>query len=145
MGKPVIIKKPVFSGTTRFLDLFFFNQETGQGFKPDTVTLSIYDVTWPGTQSPRCAGQCIVYPAAATQSIVNDRNDVDVTDQVNADGSAPIELTPEDTEVVVPSGPIPSSIWRRLLFTAYWDGSPAKIEKQEVTFPITPDRETVVT
>lgn len=147
MSSPaLILKKPVLSGTTQFLDLFIHPPNSPQGFKPETLTMSVYDVRWPNvTQCPRRYGDAIVFPEGATHAIVNDRNDVDVLDMCDAEGNAEIELTPEDTTVDVPVGPTPSVVWRYILFTATWDGSPAKVTKTQAAISIIPDRESLAT
>ncbi len=140
---PTLITKGVLAGSTYFLDVSIKDPDTRIGFKPDLLLMSVYDVTWSGNGQPRCVGPTVTFPSTATQTIVNSRNDVDVTDSIDANGEGSIELTPEDTAVEVPSGPVPSRIWRRILLRGEWDGSPAKVVKQEIVFPVIPDRETL--
>lgn len=143
LGAPQILPA-VFSGTTHLLKAFIYNPETQEGFKPTTLTLSIYDVTWPNlTACPSIVGTSVVWPEAATQTIINSRNDVDVLDSCDASGFIEHKLTADDLAVTAPSGLVPSRLWRRVLFTFTWGDDPdtPDVGKQEFLIPVIPDRE----
>lgn len=139
----VIRKKPILSGTTRPVEFTIEDKATGAGFKPDTLTLSIYDVVYPASQRCRVVDGSLQFPDAATQSIVNNRNDVDVLASCDDDGNVEVMLTAADTTVSVPSGRIPMTYNRVLLFTWTWDSD--KVEKLQIVLTIAPDRETAAT
>jgi hypothetical protein len=141
MGPAVIIKKPVLSGTTHFLDLFVHPPDSPTGFKPDLLTLSVYDVAWAGSDEPRRTGDVLVFPDGASYTIVNGRSEVDVTASCDDTGNAVIELTPEDMTVSVPASKYPSVLWRYILVAASWGGSPGKVSKAQIAIAIMPDRE----
>lgn len=149
------IKKAFLSGTTRRVQFQIVDRETGLGFEPDTLTLSIYDVVeglltvsssfyrvWP------YSGLMPGTPDTAipvTSSIVNGQNDADVSAFVDASGNVDLYLAPEDTEIDVPTYLTARPHQRVLLFTWTWGGSPAKVGKVEIVLSIAPDRETVAT
>lgn len=144
------IKKAFLSGTTRRVRFQIVDKETGVGFQPDTLILSIYDVVPASGQYSTCPSRYVAWPysgllPAVTSSIVNSQNDVDVSDFVDSAGNVDLYVTPEDTSIEVPSLVTARPYQRVLLFTWTWDGSPAKVGKQEIVLSIAADRETVAT
>lgn len=138
-GPRTVIKKEVLQGTTPRIT-FQIVDEDGIGFQPDTLFLSVYDVleaeVW--TFDITLGRQV----RSLSSSIVNARNDVDISDKVDSSGNVELFLGVDDTDLTVPTSPVPSTLSRRLLFTWTWD-SATKVGKHEVTIPIVPDRETV--
>lgn len=140
MGYQTIVKKPILSGTTPRVR-FQIVDEDGIGYVPDEVTMSIYDVTYPATVP--CPIGSWSLPPSATESIINSRNDVDILTSVDGDGVVDVTLAADDTAVEVPSGAVPLTYQRRILFRWVWDTT--KVGKHEVILTIAPDRETVAT
>lgn len=142
----VEIKKAFLSGTTRRVQFQIIDTETREGFRPDTLTMSIYDVT-SGAELVTCACRYRAWPYSGlwppvTSAIVNEQNDADVSAFVDAQGNVDLYLAPADTEIDVPSLITAIPHKRVLLFTWTWD-DPAKTGKQEIVLSIAPDRETV--
>jgi hypothetical protein len=136
-----VLRSAFIAGTTPRITCQIVDED-GVGFQPDTLTMSIYDVTVP--ESVRCTTfQQVLASSAVTQSIVNERNDVDVLADVDVDGNLEIVLEEADLEVDVPAALVPSRHFRRVLFRWTWDDD--KVGKHEVILPIMPDRETVAT
>lgn len=135
-----IVRKPVLSGTTPRIT-FRIVDEDGDGFKPDELEMSIYDVSYTPVGSSR---KTTLPPFGSTplaQAIVNSRNDIDVLSNCDADGNVELHLQADDTEVDVPVGSTPLQAFRRILFRWTWDTD--KVGKHEVYLTIAPDRETV--
>ena len=144
------IKKAFLSGTTRRIEFTIVDKETGVGFQPDTLIMSIYDVS-PVTSL--LTPSLVIYqvwpflwtsvpPApVVTSTIVNGQNDADVHAFVDANGLVDVFLDPADTEIDVPTTLSAHPHRRVLLFTWTW-GSPPKTGKCEIVLSIAPDRET---
>lgn len=116
----VLIRKAFLSGTS--LDV-----TVDLGFKPETLTMSVYD------------RNALVYPA--TNTIVNDRDDVDVLVYCSDEGVVAVTLNADDTTVVPVTTRRPPSQYRRhVLFTYTWD-SLVNTGKYLVTLTIAPDYE----
>lgn len=126
MRQRTTIKTPFLQGTTPRIK-FRIADEDGTGFKPSTLTYSVYDVDFKATP--------------ATQTIVNGRNDVDALAECDVDGNVLMFLAAADTDVDVPDGCVPATLQRRILFT--WTWSTTRVGKHEVILTIAPDRETV--
>lgn len=143
------IKKAFLSGTTRRVQFQIVDRETGLGFQPDTLTLSIYDVVEGLLTTSPCLYHAWPYvagipaPVSVTSAIVNSQNDADVSAFVDSSGNVDLYLTPADTEIDVPSYLTAKPHQRALLFTWTWDTGPVKVGKVEIVLPIAPDRETV--
>jgi hypothetical protein len=149
------VKRAFISGTTRRVQMQIVATDTGVGFRPDTLVLSLYDVTpatngsgtWAWTFCPflyRCWRYA--YPAVSvTSAIVNSQNDADVSAFVDVAGNVDFNLEPADTEFETPTVNIAQPHQRVLLFTWTWDGSPGKVAKHEIVLNLVPDRETVAT
>jgi hypothetical protein len=141
------VKKAFLSGTTRRVQFQIVDKETGAGFQPSTLLLSIYDVSGGSSVWVPCPWPYHVHPPApstvtpVTSAIVNGQNDVDISAFVDASGNVDVYLTPEDTEIDIPTQISAHRYQRVLLFTWTW-GSPAKVGKQEIVLSIAPDRET---
>lgn len=148
------IKRAFLSGTTRRIQFQIVDKETGVGFQPSTLIMSVYDVNpvtnvltpslvfyevWPffwALQTPA--------PIIVTSAIVNSQNDADISAFVDVNGYVDIYLDPADTEIDVPTSLTAFPHQRVILFTWTW-GSPAKTGKQEIVLSIAPDRETEAT
>lgn len=143
MNQRTVVKKEILQGTTPRI-AFQIVDEDGAGFQPDALTMSVYDVTytWPANSLITHVPPFSATPLA--DAIVNDRNDIDVLAECDAEGNVELHLEVEDTEITVPTGAIPSVAHRRILFRWEW-GSPAKVGKHEVILTIAPDRETLAT
>lgn len=142
MNQRTVIKKDILAGTTPRLT-FQIVDEDGAGFLPDTLTMSVYDVSYTPTAT---SIRTTVPPFGSTplaDSIVNSRNDVDVIADCDADGNVELHLVAADTTIDVPVGTVPSTYRRLILFTWTWDTD--KVGKHEVILTIAPDRETVAT
>lgn len=126
MKQQTVMNRDVLAGSTPRLTATVVNED-GIGFKPDTLTMSIYDVT--------------VADDVASSGIVNSRDAVDVLANCDNGGRLAVTLQAGDTAVTVPSGLTPSRIQRRVLFEWTWDTD--KVGKHEVLIPILPDRKTV--
>jgi hypothetical protein len=137
------IKKPILAGTTPRIS-FRIVDEDGAGFQPDTLTMSVYDVSYTPTGTSKATTFPPFGATPLADTIVNDRNDVDVLDACDSAGNVELHLATGDTEVTVPTGATPGQAYRRILFTWTWD-SASKVGKHEVILTITPDRETVAT
>lgn len=139
------MKKAFLSGTTRRIQFQIVDRDTGIGFQPSTLVMSVYDVNTPHNQ--RYASVFTVTDPhqildALTSAIVNSQNDVDVSAFVDAQGQVDLYLDVDDTAITVPPMLIVTPYQRRVLFTWTW-GSPAKTGKHEIWLAIMPDRETV--
>lgn len=128
-----VLKRAYLQGTTPFVEFTILDPETRAGFKPSTLTLSIYD--YDTSVDPH------------VENIINDRNDEDVLSFCDADGHFLMYLRADDTELTVPEIEHAIQPQRRLLFTWTWgeESPPEKVGKHEIIFPIQPDRETVAT
>lgn len=140
MGYQTSRKAPLLAGVTPRISFQIVNED-GVGFRPDTLTISVYDVAF----TPLATSRRTTVPAYGStplvDTIVHDRNDVDVLAQCDASGNVELTLETEDTAVDVPTGSLPTEARRRILFTWTWDSD--KVGKHEVILTITPDRETV--
>lgn len=134
-----IIQKAFLSGTTRRIQFQIIDKDTGVGFKPDALTMSIYDVS--ADKLTDRINLATRLTAPVTEAIVNDRDDVDVLSSCDSDGNVDLYLTPDDTTIEIPDI-VEATRWRRVvLFTWTWD-SPVKTSKHEIVLSIVPDRET---
>ena len=138
-----IVATPFLAGRTLRVR-FQIVDEDGIGFRPDTLAMSIYDVT---TGSPfvydtiyRLSGS--VTGPLVTSASVNGEDDVDVSSFIDANGNVILYLTPEDTDIPVPAVIVAQHHQRRILFKWTWE-SPTKTGKHEILFKLVPDRETV--
>lgn len=123
-----IVKRPILAGTSRRITFQIKDADTGDGFQPDTLVMSVYDVDFS------------VVPA--TETIVNSRNDVNVIGSVDAGGHVDVVLDPADTAVDVPGGKVPATLERRVLFVWTWDDDgDTRTMKHEIVLTIAPDRE----
>ena len=139
------IKKPFLAGTTRRIEFQIVDRATGEGFQPDTLLMSIFDVDTPANQRYAVTitdPQHVV--EAVTSAIVNGQNDVDVSAFVDSQGFVDLYLDVDDTAIAVPEKILAVPYQRRVLFTWTW-GSPAKTGKHEIILAIAPDRESVAT
>lgn len=127
MTDRVVVKKPVFQGTTPRIT-FTIKDEDGIGFQPETLVLSIYD--YDDSVDP------------PTDSLINSRNDVDVLAACDSGGNVAYWLTAADTDLDVPDRETAICPQRRLLFVWTWDAG-AKVGAHEIIIPIRPNRETV--
>ena len=134
--KKAFLSRQTIKITFRILD------EDRQGFQPDTLTLTIYDLTLSAgfpttyrTLNPQVG-------EAVGSVIVNDQDGADVLAFCNAQGEVSLTLTPEDTEVPVPARLQAIYLQRRLRFLWTW-GSPANEGLLEIFISIAPDRATV--
>jgi hypothetical protein len=143
MRQPDIIKTPILSGVTPRLRFPILDDDTGEGFKPDALTMTIYDVSYTPLGSSRTTTMPPFGSTPISQSIVNGRDDIDVLSLCDADGNVDLHLHEDDTVVDVPAGMVPSLAYRRILFRWTWDT--VKVGKHEVYLTIQPDRETVAT
>jgi len=120
------IRKPFLSGISQ--GLTFTIGRSGAGFKPDTLTMSVYDRN--ASVSP------------ATNTIVNERNDVDMLAFCSDDGVVLVTLDPADTTVVpLTTTRRPPSTYKRHVLFAYTYGSPPATGKFLFTLTIAPDYE----
>lgn len=136
-------RKTAFLENTTPRVTFQIVDEDGVGFRPDTLTMSIYDLDFHTTSLT--IQQWIshpVFPIPASQTIVNGRQDVDILALCDADGNTEVVLEEDDTDVAVPSSSLPSLWLRNILFTWTW-GSPARKGKHQLILTIAPDRATV--
>lgn len=143
-------KKPFLSGTTRRIRFTIVDENTGIGFQPSTLTMSVYDVNtlanrrWSTSFTvtpPVLPGEPVPPAEPLTASIVNAQNDADVSAFCDSDGAVDLYLTVEDTEI-----PVPPAMWaipyqRYVSFVWTW-GSPAKTGKHTLILAIMPDWET---
>ena len=143
------VKKAFLSGTTRRIQFTIVDTDTGIGFQPATLVMSVYDVNTPHNQRYVPVFTVLdptvppVVPAI-TSTIVNGQNDTDVSAFCDINGVVDLYLDVEDTAITVPSTLIAVPYERRVLFRWTW-GSPAKTAKHEIILAIAPDRETVAT
>lgn len=143
------IKKSFLSGITRRVQFQIVDKETGLGFQPSTLVMSVYDVNTPHNQRyPAVFSVTTPDPIqpviALTSTIVNGQNDTDVSAFVDVQGNVDLYLDVDDTAIAVPAVLITVPYQRRVLFTWTW-GSPPKTGKHEIWLAITPDRESVAT
>lgn len=137
-----VIAKPFLAGTTRRVQFQIIDKETGQGFQPTTLLLSIFDIELTSTLTYLITGE--VDGLAVQSVIVNSQDDEDITAFCDTDGNVDLYLTPEDTDLDVPDT-VKATPWHRTLaFRWTWD-SPEKTAKHEIVLSIAPDRETVAT
>ncbi len=127
MGYQTLVKSPILAGTTPRIT-FQILDEDGIGLQPATLTYSVYGVDFS--------------TVPAIEAIVNDRNDVDISANVDTTGHVELVLSSDDTAVDVPAGATPSTIQRRILLTWTWDTNPVRVGKHELILTIAPDRET---
>lgn len=87
-----VIKKRILQGTTPKLTFQVLDDAVpAVGFQPDTLVMSIYDVT-PSTSN-------VAPMPAVSSAIVNDREDVDVSAFCDASGNVEVVLEADDTEL----------------------------------------------
>jgi hypothetical protein len=132
------IQKAFLAGTTRRIQFQIVDKDTGAGFQPDTLTMSIYDVSVDALNDRADIPTRLTEPV--TGSIVNDRDDDDVSAFVDSSGNVDLYLDPEDTEVATPDIVQARRYRRVVLFTWTWD-TPTKTGKHEIVLSIVPDRE----
>lgn len=142
------IKKAFLSGTTRRIQFQIFDPETGDGFEPSLLTMSVYDVVEGSLTCAWCGFRCwtpasTTPPHAVTSEVVNERNDVDVTAFVDSVGQVDLYLEVEDAEIDVPAYLTAQHHRRVVAFKWTWD-SPEKVGKHEIVLTIAPDRETAI-
>lgn len=142
MSHQTVRKTPILAGTTPRITFQIVNED-GVGFQPDELVMSVYDVSYTPVGSSRRTTLPPFFSTPLSEELVNDRDDVDVIAQCDADGNVDLHLEAEDTEVSVPDGATPGLAYRRILFTWTWDSD--KVGKHEIILTITPDRETVAT
>lgn len=138
------IKKSFPSGNTRKVTFQIIDKDTGAGFLPSTLTMTIYDVSATGLGAVdtiyRVHGS-LTGPTVSS-AIVNEQNGVDVIGMCDASGNVEIYLTPEDTTVGVPAIQEYTPFARCVSFTWTW-GSPAKVSTHDIVIRIRPNRATV--
>lgn len=138
------VKTPFLAGQTIWIRFQIIDKQTGLGFPPDTLTMSIYDLVREANDLTetvyRLTGTVTGIPV--TSAIVNGQQAVDMAAFVDAEGQVEVFLTPEDTAIEVPAVVVAQHHERRLLFTWTW-GSPAKQAKRQITIRIAPDRASV--
>lgn len=134
------VKKPFISGVSKPLSCTIADRNH-VGFKPSTLTMSIYDATYPYDDPGKIVAAPVTTP---TPAIVNSRNDVDVLADCDVNGNVEVILDPSDTAVnlSVPSVFRRGYVFRHVLFTATF-GSPAQVEKLLFILTILPDQETI--
>lgn len=142
MSHQTIRKAPILSGTTPRITFQIVNED-GIGFQPETLEMSVYDVIWTDPANSRRTTSPPFGSTPFSETIVNDRNDVDVLSDCDADGNVDLHLLAADTEVDVPDGMLPLQAFRRVAFEWTWDTD--KVGKHEVILTIAPDRKTVAT
>lgn len=135
-----VIKKPVLQGTTPLVS-FQIVDEAGVGFRPDVLTMSVYDVSYTPVGTSRKTTFPPFGSTPLADAIVNERNDVDVLASCDTDGNVELHLEEGDTEIEVPVGSTPMAYRRLILFRWEWDSD--KVGKHEIVLTIAPDRETV--
>ncbi len=138
VGYQTIIKKPILSGVTPRIS-FRLVDEDAVGFQPDTLLMSIYDVSF----TPTTSNVRTTWPPFGATPLADEivRTDVDVLASCDSNGNVELFLESTDTEVDVPVGDLPTQAFRRIQFVWTWD-SPIKTGKHEVILTIAPDRET---
>lgn len=137
----VFVRKPFLSGISKPLT-FRIADEDHVGFKPDALTMSIYDAAYPYNDQARICGHPVSSP---TPAIVNSRNDDDVSAYCDVNGNVEVMLDPADTNVtltVQTIGQRKMYVFRHVLFTATF-GSPEQVEKLLYILTILPDQETI--
>lgn len=128
MSDRTIVKKPFLSGTSRRITFQIKDKATGEGFQPDTLTMSVYDVDF--TVDP------------AVETLINDRDEVDVIGECDPDGNVDVVLDPDDTAVDIPDGATPMEAKRYVRFAWTWDDDgDTRTGKHLIVLTITPDRE----
>jgi hypothetical protein len=136
-------KTPVWQGTTPQV-IGYVTDFDGVRFRPDTLTMTIYDVDFHPSVTIQAWMAHPVFPVPATHSVVNGRKDIDVLAQCDVNGTITLVLDAEDLEIDVPAQAIPSVWLRRIMFTFTW-ASPERKGKSELVFPVLPDRSTIAT
>lgn len=99
-------------GTTPYIEFDIADPESGEGFQPQTLTLTLWD--------------------AKTGSIINNRDGVDVLSSVNAQGHVQFWLTPQD---MVVHDQTKTTEVRCALFAWTWQGG-ERNDALEVKFTI---------
>lgn len=140
------IKKPFLAGHTRVIRFQIVDKETGLGFQPETLLMTIYDVNPVGL-----GARDTVYlvtgrkrDVAVVSCIVNSRQGTDVWAMVDANGNVEVELTPEDTALEVPNIIVHTPYQRLVLFAWTW-ASPPRTGMHQITMRIQPNRAEVAT
>lgn len=111
-----VIRKRIIQGTTpRLTFQILDDQSPGQGFEPDTLVMSIYDVSRSSTIT--------TVPATVTSAYVNSRQDVDVSASCDVNGNVDLTLETDDTDLSAAQVEQCTSkgISRRVLFQWTWD------------------------
>lgn len=134
------IRKPFLSGISKPLTYTIADSQH-VGFKPSTLTVSIYDAGYPFSDPLRIQQHPVSTP---TPAIVNGRNDEDVLSDCDVNGHVEFWLDPADTAVNLSVAPIfgRKYVFRHVLFTATF-GSPERVEKVLYILTILPDQETI--
>lgn len=140
------IKKPFLAGNSREITFQIVDKATGDGFKPSTLTMTIYDVTPTGIGLLDTVYLVGGHKTDQTvgSAIVNSQQGVDVLALCDATGNVQVYLTPEDTALEVPDIIVHTPYQRRVLFTWTW-GSPALTVMHQIIIRIQPNRATVAT
>jgi hypothetical protein len=136
-------RKTAFLQNTTPRVTFQIVDEDGVGFRPGTLTMSVYDLDFHTTSLT--VQQWIshpIFPIPASQTIVNDRQDIDMLAFCDVNGFVEFHLDEEDTEIGVPSSSVPSLWLRNFLFTWTW-ASPPRKGKHQLILTIAPDRASV--
>lgn len=137
-----VIKKPFLAGNTIRVRFRIIDRDTGDGFVPDEVFLTVYDLEL-------SAGLPSTYRLLNPQMgeevgsvIVNDQDGVDVTAFVDSTGLLEFFLTPDDTSVDIPDRLQAIYLQRRLEFYWNWD-TPEKRGAHEIWISLAPNRASV--
>jgi hypothetical protein len=140
------IQKAYIAGDTKRVAFTICDTATGEGFRPDTLVMTIYDVYPVGLGATRTvylvAGQKT--DIAVASAIVNSQEAVDVLSACSVTGDVELYLTPEDTALEVPAIILHTPHQRRILFTWTWD-SPTKTQSHQIIFRLYPNRASVAT
>lgn len=116
-----VIKKRIIQGTTpRLTFQILDDQSPAQGFQPDTLVMSLYDVTRSQTIT--------TIPATVSSAFLTGREDVDVSASCDASGNVDVTLETDDTELsdTQTAQCTAKGISRRVLFQWTWDTGGAK-------------------
>jgi len=135
------IKKPFLAGNSREITFQIVDKATGDGFKPSTLAMTVYDVSPTGAGA---LGTVYLIGGSKTdttvgQAIVNSQQAVDVLSLCDATGHVQVYLTPEDTALEVPDIIVHTPYQRRVLFAWTW-GSPALTAMHQIIIRIQPNR-----
>lgn len=135
-----IVGKAFLSGDTLRVRFQIIDRDTGDGFLPGTLTLSIYDVTQvcPAVFTVTCPRPT----GPPVQSVVVNTQGTDIIGFCDSSGNVEVHIYAPETDVDVPASISANYHQRRMLFSWTWD-SPAKRASREIFVKIAPDRQTV--